>query len=165
MLKVKPVWRKAFIIFLLSFVIQIVFISICLNKFDRYEEYGRYYKDQKSTTHAMIKSDALKFYYRSSIIINQIKSGTNWFVAGGTYDIQGLYMGIIAAYGILTGKYNMNPDKTVPLNQLGGFYVLQALFYSLCVMIFYERLTRIIDRKVATLSAVFIPLFPYRNVS
>ena len=93
-------------------------------------------------------------------ITEQVRAGENFFVAGERYYGPFLYPRLIALYGLLTGKVQLNADGTVPTGQIYWFFVIQSLVFGAALVAFFLALTTIVSSRIAAMAAAFLALEP-----
>ena len=158
----QKIFYYSILIFILSFGTRVVVSTIYVHRFDTYERTDRSADaNPPKKVHAMIKGDAEAVYYRpANVIIQQVRSGRNFFLAGG-WNIGGfLYPRLIGLYGLVSGKIRLNPDSTIPTKQIYGFLIIQSLFFSLWLVLFFASLSKVVGVRIGTLTALFLSLEP-----
>ncbi len=156
----KKILFYCILIFFLSFGLRLLAVAIYVSFYDTYESDMFVSIPHQDKKHAMIEGDARKYYINSNIIANQISSGHNPFLAGTSHDGPVLYQRIIALYALISGKIQLNTDKSVPLKQIYGFFVVQSLLFSFCLIPFFIIFSKIVNFKIAILSSLFLAIEP-----
>lgn len=147
-------WRPILLVFAVALLVRLVVVGMFLEIYDRYETAI----EGRPTVHAMVKSDAGKFYREAVGILDHYREGGVWAVqmADGPF----LHGRLIALYGTATGLVRYVSERVVPTGVVGGFFLLQALVLALAIAAFYAACRRALPGGVALTAALFLALEP-----
>lgn len=152
--------RYGLLLALLAFAVRAVVTTVYVQAYDRYQDAPSMTDGPSGPVHAMIKGDAGKYHALAAMIVSQVRTGENPFLAGSRHSGPFLYQRIIAAYTLVTGRTTEAADGRVVLGQVGGFLVLQSLLFSLCLIPFVVELEKVAGRAVAIGAGAFLALEP-----
>ncbi|MBT6117078.1 MAG: hypothetical protein HOH66_04360 [Rhodospirillaceae bacterium] len=141
-------------VFLLALAIRLAVVGVFVAEYDRYESAI----EGRPTVHAMVKSDAGKFFREGVGLVEHYRDSGSWAVqmADGPF----LYGRAIALYGAITDKVRFLPDRVFPTGMVGWFFAFQALTCALGVAALYAALRKTLPGGVALLASLFLALEP-----
>ena len=163
-LLVGPRRRRTFYLALALFAValgaRVAVATVYVAVYDRYEAESRWLEGDHPPVHAMVKGDAAKYYTEAASIIEQVRDGESFFVAGDGFFGPFLYPRLIAAYGLATGTMRLDQNGSVPTGQVYGFLVAQSALYAVAVSALFVALARVLDTRMAVVVALFLSLEP-----
>ena len=152
-MKIKNSSRIYFIIFIsltLSLSLSYYFISL----YDGYNLNG--------VTHIMLKEETLSHWYQGAKIIEQIKSGIPFYIAGDELFTKPLPQRIVVLYSYLTNFEIINDWNSIKIN-LGGklpFLFTQSIIYFIVLYFFYKQISKKISSNIVFFIIAFLSLEP-----
>lgn len=151
MIKQKPyIFYSIFVFFILSLILSLFFLS----KYDVYQLDG--------STHVMLKEETYAHWYRAALLLDQIKNGTSFFIAGEEVYTKPLPQRLVAIYSYLTNFNIINDYENIKIN-LGGkflFLFVQSLVYYLSVVFFYNQIKNYFNLNICFFITCFLCLEP-----
>ncbi len=147
-------WRSVLAVFLAALAVRLVFVGVFVAEYDRYEPPT----EGRPAVHAMVKSDAGKFFREGVGLLEHYREGGSWAVqmADGPF----LYGRVIAFYGALTDRVRFLPDRVFPTGMVGWLFAFQALACALGVAALYAAFRRTLPPGLALASGLFLALEP-----
>lgn len=147
-------WRLVLVVFLAALAIRLLFVGVFVAEYDRYEPPT----EGRPAVHAMVKSDAGKFFREGVGLLEHYREGGSWAVqmADGPF----LYGRVIAFYGALTDRVRFLPNRVFPTDMVGWLFVFQALACALGVAALYAAFRRTLPHGLALASGLFLALEP-----
>jgi hypothetical protein len=147
-------WRLVLAVFLAALAIRLLFVGVFVAEYDRYEPPT----EGRPAVHAMVKSDAGKFFREGVGLLEHYREGGSWAVqmADGPF----LYGRVIAFYGTLTDRVGFLPNRVFPTDMVGWLFAFQALAGALGVAALYAAFRRALPHGLALASGLFLALEP-----
>lgn len=143
------------IIIIISFVCSVFTSIYFLSKYDKYQ------KD--NLTHIMLKEETFYHWWSAAKIVNQVKNGENFFIAGEEVLTKPLPQRLVAIYSWIT-DFNILSDDSQNLKvNLGGklaFLITQSLIYYLSLFYFYKIIKDFFPKKNCFYIIAFLALEP-----
>ena len=139
-----------FVSLALSLILSYYFISI-------YDDYNL-----NGITHIMLKEETHAHWYEAAKIIEQIKSGVPFYIAGGEVFTKPLPQRIIVLYSYLTNFEIITDWNTLKIN-LGGklpFLFTQSILYFSVLYFFYKQISKKISPNIVFFIIAFLCLEP-----
>ena len=87
--------KKIFVLIFLGFISSIVLSNYYLVKYDKYIDNGN--------SHVMLKDETLRIWHQAAKIVEDVKKGKNFFLAGDITFTKPLPERIVAIYSLLSG--------------------------------------------------------------
>ena len=144
---------KIFLIILLSLILSITLSFFYVNLYDAYQ------LDQ--TSHIMLKEETYAHWFGAAMIIEQLKDGVSFFVAGGEHYTKPLMRRIIVLYSLITDHQIMrNSENLIALGGKISFLIYQSIFYYLSVYIFYTQISKIFNKITVNFIIIFLCIEP-----
>ena len=142
-------------IILLGFCLSIILSSYYVKKYDKY--------NSDNYTHQLLKDETYYHWHQGAKIVEDVKNGKNFFLAGDITFTKPLQQRIYAIYSLITG-YNLI-DKWEPVARinLGGklpYLIFQAFIYFLSLLYFSKKIKKIFSKKNVSLIILFLALEP-----
>lgn len=148
--------RLALVVFAVALVVRLAFIAGFVGEYDRYETITQAARDVPA--HAMIKSDAGKYFAEAVRIGTEVERSGSWIVDSAMGPF--LYPRLIALYGRLGGNIGFEPDGRVPVGAVTGLLWFQAAFFAACLAFFYLALRRLLPGSLPLVAALFLAVEP-----
>jgi 4-amino-4-deoxy-L-arabinose transferase-like glycosyltransferase len=151
MSKINP---KIFLIFLFSILSSISLSFFYISLYDAYQ------LDQ--TSHIMLKEETYAHWSGAAVIIEQLKDGVSFFVAGGEHYTKPLMRRIVVLYSLVTNHQIMDGSINYKI-ALGGkisFLIYQSIFYYFSVYIFYTQASKIFNKLTVYFIIIFLCIEP-----
>jgi hypothetical protein len=139
--------KKIFVLILLAFISSIVLGNYYLLKYDKYTDNGY--------SHVMLKDETLYHWHEGAKIVENVKSGKNFFLSGdvrsksasnyGTFT-KPLPQRLVAIYSLLSGHEIIDEWEPNIKIKLGGklpFLIIQSLVYYLALVYLVLKISRI----------------------
>ena len=148
--------KKIFIIFVITLS---CFLSISLSTF-YISNYDAYQLD--GIIHIMLKEETLAHWYHAANIIEQIKNGTPFYVAGEEMFTKPLPQRLVALYAYFT-NFNIIVDWENNKISLGGklpFLIIQSLLYYFSIYFLYSQISKYFSSIVSFFIIIFLCLEP-----
>lgn len=143
------------ILIIISFVCSVFTSIYFVSKYDKYQ------KD--NLTHIMLKEETFYHWLSAAKIVNQVKSGENFFIAGEEVLTKPLPQRLVAIYSWITDfKILSNDNKNLKVN-LGsklGFLITQSLVYYLSLLYFYKIIKVFFPEKNCLYIIAFLAFEP-----
>jgi len=143
-----------------NFIIFISFILSVLLSLFYVGAYDTYQLDQ--STHVMLKEETYYHWFKAALIIEQIKNGASFFIAGEELFTKPLPQRLVAIYSYIT-NFNIVDDWKQNKISLGGklpFLFTQSLIYYFSIFIFFKQTSKYFDANVNLLIIFFLCLEP-----
>jgi hypothetical protein len=140
--------NKIFFIIFLGFISSVLLSNFFISKYDTYNEKG---------DHILLKDETLYHWYHGARIVEDVKNGENFFLAGRAIHTKPLPQRLVAIYSLVTGfeiveeweggKKPLRSDIYIESEadvkiRLGGklpFLILQSLlYYSALIYLFFK---------------------------
>ena len=140
------IFYSIFVFFILSLLLSLFFLS----KYDVYQLDG--------STHIMLKEETYAHWYKAALLLDQIKNGTSFFIAGEEVYTKPLPSRLVAIYLYLT-NFNITNDFENIKIALGGkflFLFVQSLVYYLSVFFFYNQIKNYLNLNVCFFITLFL---------
>ena len=152
-MKIKQSNKIYFLIFL-SLVLSIILSAYYVNLYDDYNLNG--------ITHIMLKEETLAHWVDAARIIEEMKSGISFYVAGGEVFTKPLPQRIVVLYSYITNFEIIENWDTLKVN-LGGkipFLLTQSVLYYIAIYLFYRQITKYLSPNIVFFIVVFLCLEP-----
>ena len=120
--------RGALLVFAVALVVRLAFVGGFVDRYDRYETA---LDASARATHAMIKSDAGKYFDGAVRIGRAVADSGSWIVPSTMGPF--LYPRLVALYGMVTGTVRYDTEGRVPAGAVTGVFLLQAIFVAACL--------------------------------
>ncbi len=130
--------NKIFFLIFLGFISSIVLSNYYLVKYDKYVDDGN--------SHVMIKDETLRIWHQGAKIVEDVKSGKNFFLSGDIVYTKPLPERIVAIYSLLSGHEIIDEWKPNIKIKLGGklpFLIIQSLVYYLALVYLVLKISKI----------------------
>ena len=129
--------KKNFFNISLILIIISLFVSVFTSIYF-VSKYDKYQKD--NLTHIMLKEETFYHWWSGAKIVNQIKSGKNFFIAGEEVLTKPLPQRLVAIYSWITDFNILSDNKKSKINLGGklGFLIIQSFIYYSCLFYFYK---------------------------
>lgn len=123
-------------------------------------KYDKYQKD--NLNHIMLKEETFYHWWSGAKIVNQIKSGKNFFIAGEEVLTKPLPQRLVAIYSWITDFNILSDNKNSKINLGGklGFLIIQSFIYYSCLFYFYKIIRDIFPEKNCFYIIAFLALEP-----
>jgi hypothetical protein len=121
--------NKIFFLIFLGFISSIVLSNYYLVKYDKYGDDGN--------SHVMLKDETLRIWHQGAKIVEDVKSGKNFFLSGDIVYTKPLPERLVAIYSLLSGHEIIDEWKPNIKIKLGGklpFLIIQSLVYYLALV-------------------------------
>jgi len=131
------------LIIFLGFCFSVILSSYYVIKYDKY------IKDS-DVGHQLIKDETFYHWSSGAKIADEVRKGKNFFLAGGVTFTKPLQQRITALYSLITGYELIEQWDKIPRVTIGGkipYLVLQGLIYSLSLLFFAKKLSKIIPNN------------------
>lgn len=150
----RSAWQLVLVVFLVALATRLLFVGVFIAEYDRYEPPT----EGRPPVHAMVKSDAGKFFREGVGLLEHYREGGSWAVqmADGPF----LYGRVIALYGALTDRVRFLPNRVFPTGMVGWLFAFQALACALGVAALYAAFRRALPHSLALASGLFLALEP-----
>jgi len=129
--------KKIFFLIFLGFISSIVLSNYYLVKYDKYRDDGY--------SHVMLKDETLRIWHQAAKIVEDVKKGKNFFLAGDITFTKPLPERIVAIYSLLSGHEIIEEGTQYKIN-LGGklpFLIIQSLAYYLALVYLVLKISKI----------------------
>ncbi|MDC3071711.1 glycosyltransferase family 39 protein [Candidatus Pelagibacter sp.] len=148
--------NKILIIFLigLSCLLSISLSAFYIHNYDSYQLDGN--------IHIMLKEETLAHWYHAANIIEQVKNGTSFYIAGEEMFTKPLPQRLVALYAYFT-NFNIIDDWENNKISLGGklpFLIIQSLVYYLSIYFLYSQISKYFSNTISFLIIIFLCLEP-----
>ncbi len=148
--------KKILIIFLISLS---CFLSISLSAF-YIHNYDTYQLD--GIIHIMLKEETHAHWYKAANIIEQVKNGTPFYIAGDEMFTKPLPQRLVALYAYFANLNIIEDWKNYKVT-LGGklpFLIIQSLFYYFSLYFLYSQISKYFNSVVSFFIIFFLCLEP-----
>jgi len=142
------------VIIIISFIFSIILSIFYLNNYDKYQLDG--------ITHIMLKEETYYHWFNAALILDQIKNGTSFFIAGEEMFTKALPQRLVVLYSYIT-NFSIVENWENNKISLGGklpFLFSQSLIYYLSVFIFFKQISKLFDHKINIFIIFFLCLEP-----
>ncbi len=142
--------------FFINLFILFFFLCSILLSFFYLSKYDTYLLD--GYTHNMLKEETGAHWFRAALILEQIKSGTSFFTAGGEMFTKPLPQRLVVIYSYLTGFEIIENWENLKISLGGKFLFLftQSLLYYFSILLFYNQIKKFIDQKICLFIILFL---------
>jgi len=147
--------KKIFIVIFLGFLLSTILSTYYISKYDKYNEDGK--------GHIMLKDDTLHHWKSAAKIVEEVKSGNNFFLSGGPVNSKPLLQRIVALYSIISGHEIIEEQEPNLKLKLGGklpFLVFQSLIYYLSLFYLTMKIVKFFPTKNCFYIILFLSLEP-----
>jgi len=130
--------NKIFFLIFLGFISSIVLSNYYLVKYDKYGDDGN--------SHVMLKDETLRIWHQGAKIVEDVKSGKNFFLSGDIVYTKPLPERLVAIYSLLSGHEIIDEWKPNIKIKLGGklpFLIIQSLVYYLALVYLVLKISKI----------------------
>lgn len=142
------------IIIIISFILSISLSLFYITSYDAYHLNGY--------SHIMLKEETYAHWYKAALIIEQIKNGTSFYLAGEQTFTKPLPQRLVALYSYIV-NFNIIDNWENNKISLGGklpFLIIQSFIYYFSVFILYTQISRYFEEKINILIIAFLCLEP-----
>jgi len=129
--------KKIFVLIFLGWIFSIALSSYYIIKYDKYTDNGY--------THVMLKDETWRIWHQATKIVEDVKKGKNFFLAGDITFTKPLPERIVAIYSLLSGHKIFEEGTQYKIN-LGGklpFLIIQSLAYYLALVYLVLKISKI----------------------
>lgn len=145
---------------IINFIILISFILSVLLSFFYIYEYDMYQLDQ--STHVMLKEETYYHWFKAAVIIEQIKNGTFFFIAGEEMFTKPLPQRLVAVYSYIA-NFDIVSDWEENKISIGNklpFLITQSLIYYSSIFIFFKQISKYFQTNISIIIIFFLCLEP-----
>ena len=145
---------------IINFTIFISFIlSVLLSIYYIYT-YDKYQLDQ--STHVMLKEETYYHWFKAAVIIDQIKNGNFFFIAGEEMFTKPLPQRLVAIYSYIA-NFDIVSDWEQNRISLGNklpFLITQSLIYYSSIFVFFKQISKYFETNISIIIIFFLCLEP-----
>jgi len=148
--------KKIFILIFLGFISSVVLSSYYIIKYDKYQDNG--------FIHVMLKDETLRIWREAAKIVEEVKKGENFFLAGDIVFTKPLPDRLVAIYSLVSGHEIVDewgpkssdhsrlygwwyPNLKLKLGGKLPFLIIQSLVYYLALIYLVSKISKIFPIK------------------